>query len=108
MYNAQVRIVFLGTPHHGTGNITSEGLVLAALAAEPTLQVDDTILKTLQYGNDSLRSTVDTFVGMCGELGSKIGFSCFFEQEITPVGKIIGNTRLKVIEGQTYARVRPR
>jgi hypothetical protein len=90
----------MGTPHRGTGSITSNGLVYAAIASDPSLQVDDTVLKALMYGNDTLMDVSNEFVSLCNAPGAAISLCCFFEQRPTKVGRIIGNSNLQVFTSE--------
>jgi hypothetical protein len=89
-------VVFLGTPHRGTGAITSKGLVYAAIASNPSLRIDDTVLKALESGNDMLMDILNEFILLCNSPAVEMSLCCFFEQRSTAVGKIIGNYILEV------------
>jgi len=86
----------MGTPHRGTGSATSKGLVFAAVASDPSLQVDDTVLRALICGNDVLMDVLDEFISLCNAPGAGISLFCFFEQRPTKVGRIIGSNHLEV------------
>ena len=86
----------MGTPHRGTGSITSSGLFYALVASNPELQVDRTVLKTLEYGNELITKVFENFVSICNSPVVKISLCCLFEQRLTVVGRIIGNNNLKV------------
>ena len=89
-------VVFMGTPHRGTGSITSSGLLYAAIASDPSLRVDGTVLKALEYGNDVLMDVLDEFICLCNALTPGMSLCCFFEQRRTCVGRVIGNMELEV------------
>ena len=76
--------------------MTSKGLVYAAIASDPSLQVDDTVLRALMYGNDILMDVLNEFISLCNAPGVDISLCCFFEQRPTKVGRIIGNNHLEV------------
>jgi hypothetical protein len=82
--------------------VTSRGLVYAAIASDPSLKVDDTVLRALVYGNDVLMDVMDEFVSLCNAPGVGISLCCFFEQRSTKVGRIIGSNHLEVVTPQTY------
>jgi hypothetical protein len=73
------------------------GLVYAAIASDPSLQVDNTVLRALIYGNDILMDVLNEFISLCNAPGVSISLCCFFEQRSTKVGRIIGNNRLEVV-----------
>ena len=87
----------MGTPHRGTGTITSKGLVLAAIASDPSLHVDDTVLRALEAGNDVLMDMLYEFISLCNSPKVCLSLCCFFEQRSSRVGKVIGNRYLKVL-----------
>jgi uncharacterized membrane protein YcfT len=93
-------VVFIGTPHRGTGSVTSKGLVYAAIASDPSLHVDDTVLRALIYGNDILMDVLNEFISLCNALGVEISLCCFFEQQLTKVGRIIGKNHLEVFTSE--------
>ena len=86
----------MGTPHRGTGVITSKGLVYAAIASNPSLRIDDTVLKALESGNDVFINVLNEFILLCNSPAVNIFLYCFFEQRPTAVGRIIGNNILEV------------
>ena len=86
----------MGTPHRGTGAITSNGLVYAAIASNPSLRVEDSVLKALESDNDLLMVVFDDFISLCNSREVEMSLCCFFEQRSTAVGKIIGNYILEV------------
>jgi hypothetical protein len=89
-------VVFMGTPHRGTGSITSTGLLYAAIASDPSLRVDGTVLKALEGGNDISMDVLDEFMSICNAPTVEMSLCCFFEQRPTSVGRVIGNEKLKV------------
>ena len=92
-------VVFMGTPHRGTGAITSKGLVYAAIASNPFLQVDNTVLRALEAGNDVLMDVFGEFMFICNSRKAGMSLCCFFEQRSSAVGKVIGNSHLEVSIG---------
>ena len=97
MFNSAAGVLFMGTPHRGTGPITSTGLFYTLVASHPDLQVDRTVLKTLEYGNELITKVFDEFVSICNSPAVKISLCCLFEQRLTAVGRVIGNNNLKVL-----------
>ena len=77
--------------------MTSKGLVYAAIASDPSLKVDDTVLRALVYGNDILKDVFNEFISLCNAPDVGISLCCFFEQRPTKVGRIIGNNHLEVV-----------
>ena len=86
--------LFMGTPHRGTGNLTSNGLLCAALQDKPDLCVDDTILQAIKTGSEVTTDLLHE-ISMLSH-ASGISLFCFFEQQPTKVGKIIGKPDLEV------------
>ena len=87
-------VVFLGTPHQGTGSITSKGLLYAAIASHPSLRVTGAVLEILEHGNRYLMDILNEFVTLCNN--TTISLFCFFEQRSTHVGRVINNRHLEV------------
>jgi hypothetical protein len=54
------------------------------------------VLEVLEHGNDVLVDTLTDFVAVIEESG--ILLSCFWEQKISNIGKIIGDKRIEVSE----------
>ena len=96
MFRLTTGVVFLGTPHRGTGSITSKGLLYAAIASDPSVRTDDNVLKALENGNDVLMDTLNDFISLCNAPVVAMSLCCFFEQQVTRVGKIIGKDFLEV------------
>ncbi len=86
----------MGTPHRGTGEITSKGKMLVAIASHASLRVNDTVLRALEYGNDILMDILNEFVSICQAPGVDISLFCFFEQRITNIGKLVGDQVIEV------------
>lgn len=80
--------------------MTSKGLVYAAIASDPSLRVNDTVLRALEYGNDILIDVLYEFTSLCNAPGVDISLCCFFQQRPTKVGRIIGNNHLKVFTSE--------
>ena len=80
--------------------MTSQGLVYVAIASDPSLHVDDTVLRALIYGNDILMDVLKEFISLCNAPGVDISLCCFFEQRPTKVGRIIGNNHLEVFTSE--------
>lgn len=90
-------IVFLGTPNRGTGPIMSKGLLLAAIASDESLHTEGKVLEILEQGNDALTDLLADFLPVIRRSGGEdIQISCFWEQKISNVGRIIGKTRIEV------------
>ncbi|MCJ1465981.1 hypothetical protein MMC07_004600 [Pseudocyphellaria aurata] len=81
-------VIFLGTPHRGTSDTMSRGLLLFLISAEQKVKVDGTILHALEQENPSLNDTLNEFTTLCNAKNVKL--CCFFEQRKTKVWKIVG------------------
>ena len=96
VFDSAAGVLFMGTPHRGTGSITSSGLFYTLVASNPDLPIDRTVLKTLEYGNELATAVFDEFVSICNSPEVKISLCCLYEQHETEVGRVIGNNSLKV------------
>jgi len=79
--------VFLGTPHRGTGSLTSEGLACAVSRENPDLYIDTSVLQTIKAGSEVTTDLLQEFTSLCSSTMTPI--CCFFEQQRTKVGRII-------------------
>ena len=86
-------IIFLGTPHRGTGEITSSGLMLRLIASAPELHIESAVLDTVQQNSDVLKNLHDEFLIVYKH---KVEMCCFFEQKSTEVGVIINERGYRV------------
>ena len=95
IFESTIGLVFLGTPHRGTGHITSTGMKETlnerhAHVEDYSLAIEDSVLETLLSQSPMLddvrREFVDTWIASHG----RNGLVCFYEQKATIVGKIIG------------------
>ncbi|KAL8739836.1 MAG: hypothetical protein Q9190_007399, partial [Brigantiaea leucoxantha] len=86
----------MGTPHRGTGGITSKILLSTLVKENPNIRVDDTILRSLRRDDDALIKTQKDFTVMCKDPNIKLDMVCFFEQQETKVGKIIHKKGMEV------------
>jgi hypothetical protein len=88
-------MVFMGTPHRGTGKaLQTQGQLYKAIVAA-NLDVEDSILLTLEEGNETLVDVVNEFTRLIhGQPPVKI-FS-FFEQKSTAVGAIVNDDSIRV------------
>lgn len=87
----------MGTPHRGTADITSQGMMYAIIAQEPECFIEASVLEALSTESDTLASVRKEFVDLCKHEDVKLPLVCFYEQKITSVGRIIGNSGMKVI-----------
>ena len=87
----------MGTPHHGTRSFDSQSSLYTAIASNPSVHVENSVLKALEYGNDILMDVLNEFVALCISPEHKLSLFCFFEQRSTVIGKIIGDESLKVL-----------
>lgn len=86
----------MGTPHRGTADITSQGMMYAIIAQEPECFIDPAVLEALRTESDTLTSVRKEFVDLCKHEDVNLALVCFYEQKITSVGRIIGNPGMKV------------
>lgn len=87
-------MVFMGTPHQGTGSITSQGLMYKVIAEQ--LDVEDSVLRALSAGDEALGDALDEFMRLVNVPAARVQIFCFFEQRQTMVGKEVGDDSLKV------------
>jgi len=94
IFDATVGVVFLGTPFRGTGEITAQGLLHAAVAAN--CDVQPAILNHLRREDASLNYVVQEFTRLCKDASVHLNIVCFYEQKETRVGRIVGESALRV------------
>lgn len=96
IFDSTVGVVFLGTPHHGSGSFTRDSALLRHIAASSDMlkQLDTSILETMTSAYGDLLDVADDFINFCQEGGPAI--ACFYEQRSSKIGKIIGNDELTV------------
>jgi hypothetical protein len=87
-------IVFMGTPHRGTGSITSQALLYRVIAAK--MEVQESVLNSLTVGNEALNDVLSEFTRLVNAPAVRLQIICFFEQKPTTVGRIVGDATLKV------------
>jgi hypothetical protein len=87
-------IVFMGTPHRGTGSITSQTLLYTVIAAE--VEREDYVLRSLSGDNETLVDVVSEFAVLANDDTVRLNIMCFFEQKSTAVGRIVGDASMKV------------
>ena len=89
-------MVFMGTPHRGTGkSLHSQGQIYQAIVSAK-LHAEDSILKTLEEGNETLVDVVREFTRLVNVPSSKVKIFCFFEQRPTVVGAIVKDSSIQV------------
>lgn len=96
-------IIFLGTPHRGTGSITSEGLACTILREDPTLHVDTSVLQAIKADSEVTTDLLQEFTSLCSL--TTIPLCCFFEQQRTNVGRIIKQPDLEVLLADSTSSV---
>jgi hypothetical protein len=87
-------IVFMGTPHRGTGSITSQTLLYTVIAAE--VETEDYVLRNLSGDNETLVDVVSEFAELANAATARPKIVCFFEKKSTAVGRIVGDASMKV------------
>ena len=85
----------MGTPHRGTGNFTSEGLMLRLINAHIDVEVKTPAI--LKPDSDNLIDLVEDFATLMGKqkVRDRIQVFCFFEQVITKASEVLKNVRDK-------------
>ena len=99
-----VGFVFFGTPFRGSEALHPRKMVEAALEKHQSYEVQEGILRDLQPGSENLDTLVTHFLNAWRSQPKKPGILCFYEQRVSPVGKIVGGTErivssLKIDEG---------
>ncbi len=84
----------MGTPHHGTGQYISKGMMYEVIGAG--LHVEKSVLKALSYGNGVLVDVVTEFTSLCSDENVRLDMCCIIEQRSTRVGQILGTSDQKV------------
>lgn len=81
----------MGTPHRGTGDFTSEALVLRIINAEIPVQL--TAIDVLKPKNETLVSLVDDFtqILMDRKVRDSLQIFCFFEEKSTTASDVLKN-----------------
>ncbi|KAJ6256869.1 NACHT-domain-containing protein [Drechslerella dactyloides] len=88
-------MVFIGTPHRGAGGALSpRGRISQAIAAKGLL-IEESILETLEEGNETLVDVVKEYTRLINLKSSSIEVYCFFEMKQTVVGKIVGDRMIR-------------
>ena len=92
IFKSCIDVVSMGTPYHGTSNEPSIRSVYAAIAAAfPDDRIEDSVIRTLARGNDTLMDVVSDFGVLAGNNGpaQHMTLPCFYERRPTKVGRII-------------------
>ena len=94
IFDPTIGVAFLGTPFRGTGEITAQGLLHAAVAANSDVQ--PAVLDHLKREDASLNYVVQEFTRLCKDVSVHLNVVCFYEQKETKVGRIVGESALRV------------
>lgn len=94
IFDPTIGVAFLGTPFRGTGEITTQGLLHAAVAANSDVQ--PAVLDHLKREDASLNYVVQEFTRLCKDASVHLNVVCFYEQKETKVGRIVGESALRV------------
>ena len=89
----------MGTPYYGTKDGSSIRDVYDAIAAAfPEDLIEDSVIRTLDRGNDTLMDVVREFGILAGINGAaqNMTLPCFYERQRTKVGEVIGRELPKV------------
>lgn len=96
LYSSTCGVVFLGTPHRGTGDITSQGMMDAIIEQYSQCQIEEAVLQSLKSENERLNDVRKDFLELCTRSRGKLELVCFYEQKSTGVGRIIGVDSMSV------------
>jgi hypothetical protein len=82
-------IVLLGTPHRGTGQFTSEELMLRIINAD--IQVELSAPEVLKSKNETLISLVEDFTKLINDprVRDRLQIFCFFEKISTTASDVL-------------------
>jgi hypothetical protein len=85
--------VLLGTPHRGTGDFTSQALVLRIINAE--IPVELTIVDVLKPKNETLIDLFDDFTNLIADDKIRVHLRvfCFFEQKPTTASDVLSKVQ---------------
>ena len=95
IYDSAIGLVFLATPHRGTGHWTATGMKDTlnernAQSEDYSLPIEDSVLETLKAQSPMLDYVRSEFVKIWTASHGGEGLVCFYEQKATTVGRIIG------------------
>ncbi|KAK4158894.1 hypothetical protein QBC43DRAFT_273523 [Cladorrhinum sp. PSN259] len=90
-------IVFMGTPHRGTGGaLHSQGKIYDTIAKKaPHIKIQHNILQTIEGNNEILIDVVRQFSRVSNVDSTRIQIFCFFETKATIVGAIVGDDSIE-------------
>jgi len=96
LFDSCIGVIFLGTPHRGSGSFTQDSALLTAIAAASDVyqHLETGVLDAMTSKTGSLLDVADDFISLCVHGGPKV--SCFFEQRSSMLGKVIGKNNIKV------------
>ncbi|KAK6522467.1 hypothetical protein TWF281_003028 [Arthrobotrys megalospora] len=95
IWAATTGMIFIGTPHQGTGNaLHSQGKIYQAIAAT-NMRTEEGILRVLEDGNETLVDVVREFTRLVNLKPAPCNIFCFFEQKSTTVGKIVKDNSIQ-------------
>jgi hypothetical protein len=100
VFTSTTGLLFFGTPFRGAEGMDLVEMLTAARSQYQEDEVQMTILKILEPGNEFLQELVDQF-NKTRMLKNKAEVACFYELKSTDVGKIVGtqNRTVCYIEG---------
>ena len=96
LFSSTTGVVFLGTPHRGTGDMTSRGMLDTMIQQYSQVRIEDAVLESLNAENESLNDIRREFVKICTLSRGRLHIVCFYEQKSTRVGRIIGVESMRV------------
>lgn len=89
-----VGVVFLGTPHRGTGAFSNTGMIYAAIASNPGIRMEPGVLDIFRSDDSDLIPDAVEFVETC--LENHITGCCFFEKRPAEIGRMLLDSKIKV------------
>ncbi|KAF4635759.1 hypothetical protein G7Y89_g2352 [Cudoniella acicularis] len=91
IYASTTGVVFLGTPHRGTGTMLTTTVLLEAIAR--ARKVHSAVLNALHKESEVLTDLVNEFTSVCSDADYALKLYCFFETMSSKVLKIVDKKR---------------
>jgi hypothetical protein len=87
IYDSTTGVVFLGTPHRGTGTMLTSAVLIQAIAR--ARKVHPAVLNALVKESEVLTDLVNEFTSVCSDTDYSLKLFCFFETMSSKVMKIV-------------------
>ena len=95
IFDSAVGMIFLGTPFRGADGMSQSEMLQAAAREYGDEDIEKEPLYILDPGNDILQDLVDRFCKIWSR-SHRAPVACFFEQQASEVGAIVGKRRRRV------------